>query len=109
VATQLPSFINFPVGVTAGAYSNTFDLTNASSWNPAFVTANGGTTAGAEAALLAGSAAGESYLNIHTVAFPSGEIRGFLAPAPEPATWAMMILGFGLAGTTLRRRRLAFA
>lgn len=24
---------------------------------------------------------------------------------PEPATWAMMIVGFGLAGTALRRRR----
>jgi hypothetical protein len=33
-----------------------------------------------------------------------------LAPSggvPEPATWAMMILGFGLAGTMVRRRRLA--
>ncbi|CAN7294621.1 PEPxxWA-CTERM sorting domain-containing protein [Phenylobacterium sp. LjRoot164] len=28
---------------------------------------------------------------------------------PEPATWAMMIAGFGLAGATLRRRRTAFA
>jgi opacity protein-like surface antigen len=25
---------------------------------------------------------------------------------PEPATWAMMIAGFGLAGATLRRRRM---
>ena len=29
--------------------------------------------------------------------------------APEPATWAMMILGFGAAGSILRRRRAAFA
>jgi hypothetical protein len=28
---------------------------------------------------------------------------------PEPATWAMMITGFGLAGTALRRRRSALA
>lgn len=28
---------------------------------------------------------------------------------PEPATWAMMIAGFGLAGAALRRRRLAYA
>ncbi len=28
-----------------------------------------------------------------------------LAAVPEPATWAMMICGFGLAGATLRRRR----
>jgi len=28
---------------------------------------------------------------------------------PEPATWAMMILGFGLVGTAARRRRVAAA
>ena len=28
---------------------------------------------------------------------------------PEPATWAMMLGGFGLIGGTLRRRRIAFA
>jgi len=31
------------------------------------------------------------------------------AGVPEPATWAMMIAGFGLAGATLRRRRSALA
>lgn len=35
---------------------------------------------------------------------PSGpELSGAI---PEPATWAMMIAGFGLAGAALRRRRL---
>lgn len=29
------------------------------------------------------------------------------APVPEPATWAMLILGFGAAGAALRRRRAA--
>lgn len=28
---------------------------------------------------------------------------------PEPSTWAMMILGFGLAGSVVRRRRMALA
>lgn len=28
-----------------------------------------------------------------------------VAPVPEPASWAMMMLGIGLAGGTLRRRR----
>ncbi|HEY9234280.1 MAG TPA: PEPxxWA-CTERM sorting domain-containing protein, partial [Phenylobacterium sp.] len=28
---------------------------------------------------------------------------------PEPATWAMMITGFGLAGAAIRRRRGALA
>ena len=41
-------------------------------------------------------------------------VSGFVAPPPigaipEPATWAMMILGLGLAGATVRRRRVAFA
>lgn len=31
------------------------------------------------------------------------------AAVPEPATWAMMILGFGAAGSVLRRRRMAIA
>ena len=29
----------------------------------------------------------------------------FEAPVPEPATWAMMIMGFGGVGSMLRRRR----
>jgi len=36
-------------------------------------------------------------------------LEGVIAGVPEPATWAMMILGFGVAGATLRRRRQAFA
>lgn len=35
----------------------------------------------------------------------SFEIDSILAAAPEPATWLMMILGFGLIGGVLRRRR----
>jgi hypothetical protein len=35
-------------------------------------------------------------------------IGGITAVIPEPATWAMMLMGFGAAGATLRaRRRLA--
>ena len=30
-----------------------------------------------------------------------------VAAVPEPATWAMMLVGFGLIGGTLRRRRVA--
>jgi probable HAF family extracellular repeat protein len=32
-----------------------------------------------------------------------------LIPVPEPASWAMMILGFGLAGAAARRRTLSIA
>ena len=84
VATTTPYFAGFPIGVTAGTYDNTLDLTQASSYNPSFVTAQGG-LANAEAALEAAIAAGKAYLNIHTQAFPGGEIRGFLVPQATPA------------------------
>lgn len=34
-------------------------------------------------------------------------VGGFTAPVPEPATWAMMLGGFGLLGVSMRRRRRA--
>ena len=102
VATSVPTFIGFPTGTTSGTYNHTFDLLSSVTWNPAFVTANGGTTAGAEAALAAGLAAGESYLNIHTGNFPNGEIRGFLQPVPEPGTF--VIGAAALLGLAIRKR-----
>jgi CHRD domain len=90
VATTLPTFAGFPSGVTAGVYDNTLDMTLASSWNPTYVTNNGGTTATAEAALFQAIADGKAYLNIHSQLYPGGEIRGFLTPAPVPTqerTW----------------------
>ncbi len=113
VATQTPTFVGFPLGVTSGTYDQSFDTTLPGTWNAAFITANGGTPAGAEAALAAGLAAGQAYLNIHSTTFPGGEIRGFLALAadtsaiPALSTWAMFGLALLLAALvwrTLRRR-----
>jgi hypothetical protein len=77
VATAVPTFPGFPPGVTSGTYHRTFDMTDPTSYNPAFLAANGGSTAAAAAALLAGLEAGHAYLNIHTMQYPGGEIRGF--------------------------------
>jgi hypothetical protein len=99
VATQVPTFPNFPLGVTSGTYDQTFDTSQTSTYNPTFLNANGGTAAGAEAALASSLAAGTAYLNIHTTDFPGGEIRGFLVP--EPST------GLVLLGIALLRRRVA--
>lgn len=90
VATMTPSFVGFPLGVTSGAMDQTYDTTQAATWNAAFVTANGATPAGAEAALAAGLAAGQAYLNIHTTAFAGGEMRGFLNPAPPQLPAALI-------------------
>jgi hypothetical protein len=109
VATEVPFFDSFPIGVTSGSYLHLFNLLDASAYNPAFVSANGGTAASAEAALIAGLSAGKAYLNIHTSFKPGGEIRGFLSTVPEPSSWALMIVGAGLAGAGLRRRRLVAA
>jgi CHRD domain/PEP-CTERM motif len=103
VATQTPSFSGFPLGVTSGSYSMIFDMTQASTWNPAFIAAEGGTAAGAEAALIAGAAAGEAYLNIHSTVVPGGEIRGFLVQVPEPGTLSFAVVG--LAGMFLASKR----
>jgi hypothetical protein len=105
VVTTVPAFAGFPLGVTSGSYSNTLDMTASSSYNPAFVTLNGGSLATSFNTLLTGMEAGEAYFNIHTVNFPGGEIRGFLHAVPEPSTWAMMILGFAGIGFMAYRRR----
>lgn len=104
VATTLPTFTDFPSGVTSGTYDRTFDMTDASSYNPAFVTANG-SVGGAFNALVAGLDGGTAYANIHTNIFPAGEIRGFLAPIPEPEAYAMLLAGLAMIGAVARRRR----
>src|SRR6266478_4790112 len=82
VATTVPAFPGFPLGVTSGTYSSVvFDLTQPLIYNPAFVTAQGGTIAGAEAALIAGIQNGQTYFNIHTMTNMGGEIRGQLFQA----------------------------
>ena len=92
VATQTPYFVGFPIGVTSGSYSHIFDTLDAATYNSAYVTASGGTAALAEAALAQALADGKAYFNIHTDAFPGGEIRGFLV-VPEPTTVGLIVIG----------------
>lgn len=103
VATQTPTFTGFPLGVTAGSYDHTFDMSLTSSYNGSFVTANGGTAAGAWAALLGKMSSNLTYLNVHTSTFGGGEVRGDLRLVPEPAT--MLVLGLGAVALVRKRRK----
>lgn len=103
VATMLPSFTGFPLGVTSGTYDHTYDMALASSYNPAFITANGNTVGGAFAAFQSKLDAGFGYLNIHSSVYGGGELRANLTAVPEPASWALM--SAGCVAMALRRRR----
>lgn len=64
-----------------------------------------GSVVDADAEFITGLAAGNFYVNLHTSEFPSGALRGQLAPIPEPETYALMLAGLGVTGWVARRRR----
>ena len=102
IASQSPTLTGFPAGVTSGTYHYTVDLTDASGYDSAFITASGGTVSDALNALIFGMADGRMYFDIATAAHPTGEITGFLTPTPELAS-----IGLGLligAGMLTRRK-----
>jgi len=92
MVTANPSFSSFPMGVKSGSFAHTIDLTKSSSFDPAFLAANGGTPASAEQALIAMLQAGTAIFDIHTTSVPGGEIGGVLQrfdPTPvATATWS---------------------
>jgi opacity protein-like surface antigen len=107
VAVTPGTLPGFPVGASSGSYlSAALDLTLSATFTGGFVTNfAGGVLGNAEAALVAGMDGGSAYFNVHSTTYPGGEIRGFLAPIPEPSTYALMALGLAAVGVAARRRR----
>jgi hypothetical protein len=105
VATTTPTFTGFPTGATSGSFDATFNTLVNGTYRAGFITDSGGTAAAAEAALFAGIMSGRAYLNIHTSAFPGGEIRGFLTQVPEPGTIGLLLSGLVVLGGIGSRRR----
>ena len=103
------SVLPFPLGVVSGTYDSTFDLTSLSSYSLNFVTANGGTAASAEAALIADLNARNTYVDIHDANFPGGEIRGNVTvtpvPGPVPGAGLLSLAIFILAGLKRKMAR----
>jgi len=50
-----------------------------------------------------------NYLNDFTLSLSDGMGNGLSGGVPEPATWGLMLLGFGAMGLALRRRRAGLA
>lgn len=109
VAVIPGTLTGFPTLVTSGTYSQLFDLTAPSTYTSTFLTSGGGTTTGAENLLFASMNEGKAYLNIHTTTFGGGEIRGFLAPVPEPVSTSLATAGLLGAAALARRHRRATA
>lgn len=107
------------VGITSGTITSSF-TSKANDLNFTSVTLNGtpftsliggtgmtefrlindlATLAGPQQLVVTGYSPGKAATYSGTLAFSP-------AAVPEPATWAMMIIGFGAAGSVIRRRRL---
>lgn len=115
--TYLINTVDFTVGTnsnTGGVYSGTFTNTATVDGTPfSYTVPYTITIAGTDSITIGGNTAVYEGLKVHfnTLTFTNigGTASGDLTvtvSVPEPATWTMMVAGFGLVGLGVRRRRV---
>lgn len=110
LTAETPVALHFPgiAAATSGSFEYTWDLTLASTFDPAFLASYGGSVEDARNA-IARNVAGGSYVDLHTADHPGGEVGGRLHRwIPEPGTFLSAWLGLVvLAARTRPRARAA--
>ncbi|MEQ1829223.1 MAG: CHRD domain-containing protein [Pirellula sp.] len=103
-------FVSFPLNANSGSYNRTFDLTQSSSYSPAFMTAadrgQGFVISDSLQAVIDGAEGQTAFIRINTTTFPNGELSGFLTAVPEPSSIQMIALLFALVCTFCVGRKL---
>jgi hypothetical protein len=89
------------------ATDNDFSVTQNGAGTQFDVCVNGGNTARVEVGLGSGCPDGFALIPNTLLSFrlSAAEYGALIGVVPEPATWAMMVAGFGMLGASLRRRR----
>lgn len=87
---------NMSTGATNG------DLRQASHWKDDALTGN---LLGIMDPTASGPGGSRPFMAISSLDLIAFDVMGYDVAVPEPATWAMMIAGFGFVGGALRRRR----
>lgn len=89
------------------ATDNDFSVTQDGGGTQFDVCVDAGNTSRVQVGLGAGCPAGFALIPNTLLSFrlSAAEYNALIGTVPEPATWAMMVAGFGLMGASLRRRR----
>ncbi len=81
-------------GVSQGTFTNAAGAPGTTNWLSRTIAFNSGAGGATTVTFRNATPAGDNYAGLDSVSLA----------VPEPATWAMMIMGFGLIGAALRRR-----